>query len=232
MITKTRKLHQSEINKNRKKAFEEGIIEWTQFYRANPHRFITDYLGLPLFIFQMIIIYMFDKFNYNMLTCSRGTGKSYITSVYSCCRCILYPHTKIIIGASTKGQAKLLISQKIEKELMAMSPSLRREIKEVKCGANEAKVTFHNGSTIEAVVSGEQSRGYRCNILIVDEFRLVSKEVTDRILRPFLNVNRKPAFTMKPEYEGYPIEENKEIYLSSAWFTNEVISNIIKVSLV
>ena len=47
MITKTRKLHQSEINKNRKKAFEEGIIEWTQFYRANPHRFITDYLGLP-----------------------------------------------------------------------------------------------------------------------------------------------------------------------------------------
>ena len=218
MITKTKKLPQSEINKNRKKAFEEGVVEWTQFYRANPHRFITDYLGLPLFIFQMIIIYMFDKFNYNMLTCSRGTGKSYITSVYSCCRCILYPHTKIIIGASTKGQAKLLISQKIEKELMAMSPNLRREIKEVKCGANEAKVTFHNGSSIEAVVAGESSRGFRCNILIIDEYRLVSKEVTDRIMRPFLNVNRKPAFTMKPEYENHPIEENKEIFLSSCYF--------------
>ena len=49
-------------------------------------------------------------------------------------------------------QAKLIISQKIEKELMAMSPNLRREIKEVKCNGNEAKVTFHNGSTIEAVV--------------------------------------------------------------------------------
>ena len=218
MITKTRKLRQDEINKNKKSAFEEGIVEWTRFYRANPHRFIIDYLGLPLFVFQMIIIFMFDKFNYNMLTCSRGTGKSYITSVYSCCRCILYPHTKIIIGASTKGQAKLIISQKIEKELMAMSPNLRREIKEVKCNGNEAKVTFHNGSTIEAVVSGEQSRGFRCNILIIDEFRLVSKEVTDRIMRPFLNVNRKPAFTMKPEYEGYPIEENKEIYLSSCYF--------------
>ena len=218
MKIKTRKLSQSEINKNKKKAFEEGVIEWTKYFRANPHRFITCYLGLPLFVFQMIIIFMFDKFNYNMLTCSRGTGKSYITGVYSCCRCILYPHTKIIIGASTKGQAKLIISQKIEKELMAMSPNLRREIKEVKCSANEAKVTFHNGSTIEAVVSGESSRGFRCNILIVDEFRLVSKEVTDRILRPFLNVNRKPAFTMKPEYEGYPIEENKEIYLSSCFF--------------
>ena len=54
MITKTRKLRQDEINKNKKSAFEEGIIEWTRFYRANPHRFIIDYLGLPLFVFQMI----------------------------------------------------------------------------------------------------------------------------------------------------------------------------------
>lgn len=220
MITKTRKLLQNEINKNKKKAFEEGVIEWTKYFRANPHRFIVDYLGIPLFIYQMVIIYMFDRHDKNMLVLSRGASKSYITSVYSCCRCILYPHTKIIIGASTKNQAKLLISQKIEKELMAMSPNLRREIKEVKCGANEAKVTFHNGSTIEAVVSGEQSRGYRANILIIDEFRLVPKEVQERIMIPFLNVNRQPLFTKKPEYEGYPVEENKEIYLSSAWFTN------------
>ena len=103
MTIKTRKLKKEEINRNKKKAFEEGIVEWTQYFRANPHHFIVSYLGLPLFVFQMIIIYMFDKFNYNMLTCSRGTGKSYITAVYSCCRCILYPHTKIIIGASTKG---------------------------------------------------------------------------------------------------------------------------------
>ena len=218
MLTKTRKLNNKEISQDRKKAFEDSIIEWTQFFRANPHRFITDYLGLPLFIFQMIIIYMFDKFNYNMLTCSRGTGKSYITAVYSCCRCILYPHTKIVIGASTKGQAKLLISEKIEKDIYVKSANLRREIKEIKCNGQEAKVIFHNGSTIEAVVSGEQSRGYRCNILIIDEFRLVSKEVTDRIMRPFLNVNRQPLFTKKTEYEGYPVEENKEIYLSSCYF--------------
>lgn len=103
MITKTRKLDKKEINKNKKKAFEEGIIEWTQYFRSNPHRFITDYLNLPLFIYQMIIIFMFDKYNYNMLLCSRGAGKTYITAVYACCRSILYPHSKIIIGASTKG---------------------------------------------------------------------------------------------------------------------------------
>lgn len=40
-------------------------------------------------------------------------------------------------------------------------------------------------------------------------------------MRPFLNVNRKPAYSMKEEYADYPIEENKEIYLSSAWFKSD-----------
>lgn len=206
------------MNKNKQQAFEDGVVEWTQYFRENPHIFITWYLGIPLFLYQKIIIFMFDKFNYNMLVCSRGAAKSYLSAVYACARSVLYPHSKIIIASSTKGQSKLIITQKIEKELMTKSPHLRREIKRVECNNNEAKVTFHNGSTIEAVVSGESSRGYRCNILIVDEFRLVSKEVTDRILRPFLNVNRTPGFMAKSEYNKYPLEENKEIFLSSAFF--------------
>ena len=86
-------------------------------------------------------------------------GKSFIIAVYCCCRAILYPNSKIIVGAGSRGQAKLLISQKIEKELMSMCPALRKEIKEIRCGANEARVVFWNGSTIEAVVSGDGSRG-------------------------------------------------------------------------
>jgi len=217
-MTKTRKLKNNELNPNTNLAIEEGIIAWTQFYRANPHRFIVEYLGLPLHLFQMFIIYMFDIFNHNMLCCARGTGKSYVTAVYSCCRCILYPGTAVLIGASTKGQAKLLISQKIEKDIYLKSPNLRREIKEIKCNGNEAKVIFHNGSSIEAVVSGEQSRGFRCNILIIDEFRLVSKEIIDRIMTPFLNVNRRPPFMNKNEYSDYPVEENKQVFLSSCYF--------------
>ena len=56
MTIKTRKLKKEEINRNKKKAFEEGIVEWTQYFRANPHHFIVSYLGLPLFVFQMINI--------------------------------------------------------------------------------------------------------------------------------------------------------------------------------
>ena len=108
-------------------------------------------------------------------------GKSFLTAVYCCCRCILYPNTKIIVASGTKGQARLLISQKIEKELVNMSPNLRREIKEIRVGANDAIVKFKNGSTIEAVASGESARGYRGNILILDEARLISQTVLNSI---------------------------------------------------
>ena len=145
------------------------------------HRFAIDYLNLQLFGFQMILLYMMNINNFFYFVASRGLGKSFLTAVYCCCRCILYPNTKIIVASGTKGQARLLISQKIEKELVNMSPNLRREIKEIRVGANDAIVKFKNGSTIEAVASGESSRGYRGNILILDEARLISQTVLNSI---------------------------------------------------
>lgn len=129
-----------------------------------------------------------------------------------------------------------MITQKIEKELMARSPNLRREIKEIRSNNNESVVIFHNGSTITAVVSGESSRGMRATAIIIDEFRLVSKEVIDRIIKPFLNVQRIPPFMNKEEYKDYPLEENTEVYLSSSWYKsnyawdmfNEYLGNSLK----
>lgn len=218
MKTKTRKrkrgLQQDKVN------FNEGVKLWGSFYRANIHRFAVDYLQLPLFGFQMILLYMMNINNFFYFVASRGLGKSFLTSVYCCCRCILYPNTKIIVASGTKGQARLLISQKIEKELMGMSPNLRREIAYVKVGANDAVVKFKNGSTIEAVASSDSARGYRCNILILDECRLISQHVLNSILRPFLTVVRRPKFYDKPEYRDYPLEENKELYLTSAYYSS------------
>lgn len=145
-------------------------------------------------------------------------GKSYLVAVYCCVKCILFPGIKIIVAAKDKGQAKLMITQKIEKELMNYKGSmLRYELKGngnkegIQTGSNEAKVIFKNGSTIECTTSGESARGYRGNILIVDEFRLVPKDVLDKILRPFLTVSYSPPFYNEPEYKNYPKYENKEI---------------------
>ncbi len=204
-------------HKNQFKKTYEGFKIWTQYYRENPHRFATEYLGIGLFLFQAMLIYMMDKSDIFAIIASRGLGKSFLISVYCCIRAILYPNSKIIIASCTKGQSKLLISQKIEKELCGKYPNLAREIKQIKTGANESVVIFKNGSTIEAVASNDNSRGYRCNILVIDEYRLVKLDVLNKVLKPFLNVLRTPKYLSKPKYANYPKEENKEIYMSSAW---------------
>ncbi|MCP1324254.1 MULTISPECIES: terminase [Bacillus] len=51
---------------------------------------------------------------------------------------------------------------------------------------------------------------------------MISKETIDTILRPFLNVNRTPPYLSNPKYQHLE-EENKEIYISSAWYKNHWI---------
>ena len=71
-------------------------------------------------------------------------------------------------------QAKLIVTQKILKELMK-SEAIKREIKDIKAGANDATVQFWNGSTIECVTSSDNSRGYRSHVLVLDEYRMIKK---------------------------------------------------------
>ena len=139
-------------------------------------------------------------------------------AIFACARCILYPNTKVIIASGVKKQGKLIITEKIEKELMQY-PNLAREIKQIKTSSNEAMVIFHNGSTIEAVTSNENSRGYRGNILIAEEFRMIDEFVLNTVLKPFLNVFRQPPYLKKPQY-SHLTEENVELYISSAWYTS------------
>ncbi|GAA0347039.1 terminase family protein [Oceanobacillus oncorhynchi subsp. oncorhynchi] len=98
-------------------------------------------------------------------------------------------------------------------------PNLDREISELKNSTNDPVVNFHNGSWIKTVASTDNSRGKRSNLLIIDEFRMVDKQIIDKVLRKFQGTPRSPAYLRKPEYE-HLTERNKEIYLSSAWYTS------------
>ena len=206
--------------------FREKIIDWTTFYRRNIHRFVEHYFGIKLHFFQKILLYLMSQFPQVVAICSRAVSKSFTTALFACATCVLYPNSKVLVTALTKKQAGLLISEKIEKELMVMSPNLRREIKKVITSQNAIEVTFHNGSSFIASVAGEQSRGLRSTILIVDEFRLVDQEVLDAILIP-TEIIRPTPYTMKPEYEHLK-EDPREIYLSSAYFKSHWMWKLIK----
>lgn len=192
------------------------IARRAAFYRENPNRFVKDYLGIELKLFQEIILVMMNFCTNSMFLAARGLGKTYLTAVFCVVRCILYPGTKICVASKTLKQAKEVL-KKITSEIMPSSPNLRLEIKQITLNSVDAQIEFKNGSIIFVTTTTDTARGGRCHILLVDEFRLCKKEVIETVLRPFMRSERMPGFFKKKEYVNYPKERNKEIYMSSVW---------------
>lgn len=201
-----------------------GAARDCAYYRANPHRFAKDYLHLDLRLFQKIVIIMMILSSNTVFIGARGIGKTFISAVFLCIRCILWPGTKAVIASGTRGQA-INVLEKILLELKPNSPELAAEIddKQSKINGTDAKIVFHNGSYIKVVTASDSSRGNRANVLILDEFRLISKDVIDTILRKFLTQRRMPKYeelTKAERRAEYDKEKNMTAYLSSAYYSD------------
>ena len=198
----------------------EGIGYWASFYRKNPQRFVKEYLNMRLKLFQKILIYCMINNYYFMYIASRGSGKTWLTSLYCVVRCILYPGTKICVASGFKSQS-LEVIQKISEDFMKNyswgSENLRREISYISTSMNNAVCEFRNGSWIKIVTANDAARHNRANIIVVDEFRMVDINIINTVLRKFLTAPRTPGYLSKKEYE-HLAERNSEIYMSSAWF--------------
>lgn len=215
IFNKGRNLNKKNSNMSKSERLMNGIGIWASFYRSNPHRFAKEYLGITLKLFQVILIFMMNHSYYFMYLASRGQGKTFLTSIYCCIRCILWPETKIVVASGNLKQAREVV-EKID-DLRKNSPNLAREISDLSTSTNDAKVEFHNGSWIKIVASNDGARSKRANCLIADEFRMIDLDIINKVLRKFLTAPRQPRYLNKPEY-AHLQERNKEIYLSSAWY--------------
>lgn len=59
---------------NKSDRLMEGVAIWTSFYRANPHRFVKECLGIELKLFQQILIWAMTHFHFLTYIASRGQG--------------------------------------------------------------------------------------------------------------------------------------------------------------
>ena len=207
---------QTEIEKDKQQKIME-IVAWKAgYYRANPHRYVSEVLGLSLKWFQQILLWCMMHYNFVMYLAARGQGKTYLTALFCCVRCILFPGTKIVVSSGTLKQANEVLL-KIQDDFMKQSSILRSEIEKCNIGQNDASIYFKNGSWIKTRTSSENSRSARANCIVVDEFRMVDETVINTVLRKFLTSPRQPKYLRKPEY-AHLQERNKEIYMSSAYF--------------
>ena len=217
-MKKARPLPRFSPGNERQRKILEGVEIWAAYYRSNIHRFVEDYLHVKLKLFQIIVLVMMDMATTSVLVACRGIGKSYISAIFCCARCILYPGTKICIASGTRGQS-INVLEKIMTELKPNSPELANEIDEGETNINNtsANIQFKNGSYIKVVTASDSARSNRANILLIDEFRMVKKETIDTVLRKFLASPRHPKYMDKPEYKHLK-EPNKTLYLSSAYY--------------
>ena len=196
----------------------DHVLRWITFFRRNLHRVAIDYLGINLHPYQALTLYFMGICQLIVIIACRAAAKSFIIALYACCRCIVYPYSKIVLSSATKGQSKLIISEKIRNELMNMSPVLQKEISKIKDNQNEVIVYFRNGSTIVVVPASENGRGHRSNVVVREECRQILKSVDDSILSPFQTI-RQPPYIIDPYYAKIKElqEEPVDIYISSSW---------------
>ena len=206
----------------------DNILRWNTFFRRNLHRLAIDYLGISLYPYQTLILYLMGICQFIVIIACRAAAKSFIIALYACCRCIVYPHSKIVLSSATKGQSKLIVSEKIRNELMNMSPVLRKEIIKIKDNQNEVIVYFRSGSTIVVVPASENGRGHRSNAVVREECRQIDKKVDDSILSPFQTIRQAP-YMIDPYYAGIKElqEEPIDIYISSSWLEPHWMWNIV-----
>ena len=196
-----------------------NTLLWSTLFARNFHKLATDYLGIKLHLYQQLILYLMGISQLIVIVACRAAAKSFIIALYACCKAIIKPGSKIVLGSATRGQSKLIISEKIKNELMNMSPALCKEIRDIKDSANESIVYFKNGSTIKVFTANEFARGLRSTDAVREEFRQIDKNIDDSVISPFQTIRQAP-YMIDPYYSS--IEDLKEdpidIYISSSWF--------------
>lgn len=165
-----------------------------------------------------MICEMFDAGCVCFIGC-RGISKTWTTSLFASTKCVLYPGTACVVASGTRKQAREIVS-KIEKIFVPNYPMFALEVEEIVNNQINTIVKFRNGSYIEIVTANQNARCGRANLLIIDEARMVDKNIIDSVLKKFLTASRHAGYMDLEKYKDYPMERNQEMYLTSGWYAN------------
>lgn len=197
------------------------------YYRQYPDVFCSEYLGINLNDYQRFLMRSFFRYSYSCWCLSRGTGKTWLSTLCLAVYCILYPGTKCGIISPAFRQGKLAISEKFHDELCEMSPALAAEVENYVCSTQKARIDFFNGSFIEAFPLGNDGakiRGARLHIVLVDEAAYVPEELINKVVKPMLVVRR--GYKVGKSNDDY--ESNKVLMTSTANYRFNHLYKIFK----
>jgi hypothetical protein len=157
-----------------------------KFLRQNVG-FTTELLsGIKLAPYQIITIKGMLNRNYSLCVWGRGVGKTFCAAMYCILQCIFEPKTNILIAGPTFRTARFIfnyITQTVERE----DAKLLFDCFGAKIQRNdEFRWQINGGSIVAIPLNGEKIRGFRANVLVIDEFLLMSEEMIEKVLMPYL----------------------------------------------
>ena len=165
---------------------KEAKVSLARFLRSNLG-FTTELIsGIKLAPFQEITLNGMMNRNFYMCVWGRGCGKTFIASVFCFLQCIFEPGTKILIAGPTFRTARFIF-ENLEKIVDSKGAELLMQAFGAKSKRNDQFKWDINGGTITAIpLSGEKIRGFRANILVLDEYLLLPEDLIKTVLMPFL----------------------------------------------
>tara|TARA_B100000676_G_scaffold249652_1_gene253820 strand:+ start:6703 stop:8529 length:1827 start_codon:yes stop_codon:yes gene_type:complete len=186
-IVKANNLNQELLELKGELSDKQAKITLAKFLRHNL-AFTTELIsGIKLAPFQEITLRGLMTRNFSMCVWGRGCGKTFIASVFAFLQCIFNPGTKILIAGPTFRTARFIF-QNIEKIVNTKGAELLQQAFNARPSKrNDQYEWLINGGSITAVpLSGEKIRGFRANVLLLDEYLLLPEEIIKTVLMPFL----------------------------------------------
>lgn len=217
---------------------KEAKISLARFLRSNV-TFATSLLtGVELFPFQHMSVKTMLETDYTLAIWSRGLSKTFSSAVYLLLECIFNPGVKIGIISGNFRQAKLIL-QKVEE--IAQKPEailLKQAMGKFTKSSDQWTIEIGDSKVTALPLGlGNKIRGFRFNIIVIDEFLTMPESIFNEVIVPFLSVVQNPTERKKmydletrlikkgemTEEERYIWPNNKLIGLSSASYKFEYL---------
>tara|TARA_Y100001938_G_scaffold71254_2_gene98793 strand:+ start:5727 stop:7559 length:1833 start_codon:yes stop_codon:yes gene_type:complete len=166
---------------------KEAKISLAKYLRANLGITTELISGIKLAPFQEITLKGLMNRNFSMCVWGRGCGKTFIASVFCFLQCIFEPGTKILVAGPTFRTARFIFNN-LESIVNSKGAELLQQAFNAKPSKrNDQFEWLINGGSITAIpLNGEKIRGFRANILVLDEFLLLPEDIIKSVLMPFL----------------------------------------------
>ncbi len=225
---------------------EEAGVWLSRFLASHPFQSLKFLTGLAnVHAIQDILIRIWFQRDFNLLVAGRGFSKSFTVSLFIILYALFNPGVKIIICSGSYRQAKMIF-ETIENLINSPKAVFLRQCCPNWASAGRGVANPSKGtdrwqmiigkSLVTATPLTEKIRGYRAQVVVIDEFLAVPKKIVDEIIGPFLTVLRGDAVERKKieqaeqilidrgemkEWQRTRFHNNKMIALSSATYKCE-----------